>query len=59
LKLAVYGVVAAGAMIVCDWAPPSDQLPKAYCVPGLPGCGEETETECEDPTIQVKACWVV
>jgi len=43
VKLAVYAVLAEGAVIVRFWAPPSLQEEKTYRVPVAPLRGEGTE----------------
>jgi hypothetical protein len=50
-KLAVS--VVALASIVCEMAPPSDQLEKAYCVPPNV-CGLVVAIVCADPAPQEK-----
>lgn len=51
-------VAVAGAVTVCDSAPPSDHEVKAYCV--LPEvCGEVVAIVCEVPTVQVSDCELV
>ena len=40
VKLAVYVVAMEGTVMVCEIAPLSDQLLKAYWMPVPPDCGE-------------------
>ena len=54
LKFAVYVTLLwAGAVTVCDIAPPSDQLAHAYCVPEVPACGLVVARVCWAPWAQV------
>jgi hypothetical protein len=55
-KLAVS--VVALASIVCEMAPPSDQLEKAYCVPPNV-CGLVVAIVCADPEPHEKVCGAV
>ncbi len=52
-KLAVYVVAEAGAMMVCVWAPPSDQDVNVYDEPPRV-CGETALTEFAEPMITVR-----
>src|SRR5271155_4607500 len=36
----------------CEIVPLSDQLPKTYCTPGAPACGELVAMVCDDPGTQ-------
>lgn len=45
-------VALEGTVMLCEIAPPSDQLLKTYCVPVLPDCGEVVAIVCDEPTVQ-------
>jgi hypothetical protein len=55
VKLAVYVVAVEGAVTECEIAPPSDQLPKTYCVPVAPACGDVVATVCDVPAVHWRA----
>src|ERR1700678_3937216 len=38
--------------MLCEIAPPSDQLLKTYCTPDAPDCGELVAMVCDEPGIQ-------
>ena len=42
-----------GTVMLCEIAPPSDQLLKAYCAPVPPDCGEVVAMVCDEPWFQV------
>ena len=50
---AVYEVVPAEAVTLCEIAPASDQLLNTYRTPVAPACGDVVESECEVPSVHV------
>ena len=42
-----------GTVMLCEIAPPSDQLLKTYCTPDAPACGELVAMVCDEPGSQL------
>lgn len=42
-----------GTLMLCEIAPPSDQLLHTYCTPVPPDCGDVVAMVCDEPAVQL------